>query len=144
MIVKGREISVQMKTGEVLVYPPDWLLVHDEAADIVRSCDALFLPAHFHHKGRSGADKFQAGKLDEYYGEKVKEWATLAVDVPENGWEYLGVVSRIFYTRDGEHEGEYDHPFLDGVRLYECTTMPAAKLRLPDGCVWNWRGFVSP
>lgn len=143
MICKGRLVTFETMDGAFLATPRDWLLWHDTEGDFIGQCVLLVAPGQKHFKGRSSSDSDQQEKLDRYYGDSVKDWKTLLVDIPQGGWKPMGLIRRILYVRDGEYAGRYQHPFAEPQQLYECLSPPAVKIDLGE-CVWNHRGIVSP
>lgn len=60
-----------------------------------------------------------------------------------SGWKRIGKVREVYYSRRGEHAGQYEHAFvarwLSGLPVLYARAR-ALKLDLARGSSWDWRG----
>jgi hypothetical protein len=115
----------------------------------------------------------KTGEPLDHAGREAEQWSTIA-GKPRRGqlpappkslsqWSFVGAVAAIDYERYGEHADKYRHEF-DGegerggdapwskmLFLEIAAPQPVLyryrsiyRMELPDGFVFNWRGFVWP
>lgn len=126
-----------------IVLPREYVLVHDTAGNTFDRCHMHFV--RFRNTRQSVAKLTNSDHkvLKDYYGNAVKP-RIVEVDVPKGPWERKAKIAFIRYRREGDLEGNYEHPFEPNVYLYVTKNPLAWQLKLPNGCVVDERGFVRP
>lgn len=123
-----------------IILPPDFVVVQDENGILFDRC-------HMHvvrwHPKRTRLSKNDIEVAQRYYGRSVKPRGG-EVEVPKGPWRRVAKIAFIRYRREGELKGNYEHPFKPHVFLYATKNPLAWKLKLPDGCIVDERGFVRP
>lgn len=126
-----------------IALPADFVVVHDTSA-------TLFDPCHMHivkwRRGRKGLSTVHNKDVQvarKYFG-RNSQLKVGDVEVPQGPWKRVAKISFIRYRREGYAKGNYEHEFKPPVYLYSTTNPLAWKLRLPNGCIVDERGFVRP
>lgn len=143
------EYGVETTTDERVVHPDiviptDFVLVHDTKAALLNRCELYLLRWR---KGGAGdtslihPDDVQAAH--DYFGSGY-QLQHGSVELPDGKWERVAKVAFIRYTRQGQHAAKYEHEFEPPAWIYDCTRPLSWKLKLPNGCIVDDRGFVRP
>jgi hypothetical protein len=139
VMIKGRAVVLMMSDDRAMARPANHGIIHDPTGQDLPRCDVFVGPFH---RGRGVAMLDQYGK--QYYGRRYN--ATDAeVDMPLGPWRPAGQARAILYQRDkGVYASErpYRHVFKHLVDVERCGSM--VRLRLGDGCLLSWRGFIKP
>jgi hypothetical protein len=130
--------------------PKAYGMLHDEDGAQWDRCSVLIGPWKSTRERLPDLDR----KARRYFGPGWEATAAV-VDLPPRAlgaWEFVSEVKRIYYVRRGNIMGGklFQHPFKK--RWYQFGDKRALlysrgsfrRLELPDGCVINYRGFVSP
>jgi hypothetical protein len=153
LIAKGRSCRFEMVDGPAVSVAGGML--HDPSGRWWPKRSVLCGP--FKARERAAADDEFKGPAKDYLG-KTHNASIGSVDTPPKSlgeWEYLGEVSRVYYTRTGKKRpGRYQHPFnkptalsvlVKGkgkAKLYRHGRF--ARLDLPPGAILDSRGLVWP
>ena len=123
--------------------PADFVLVHDTSGVLFDRCHMYIV--RWRSAGKKLADVHQddVKVAREYFG-KGSRLNVGDVEVPEGRWNRIAKIRFIRYRRAGHARGNYEHEFDPPVYLYSTQGGLAWKLRLPDGCIVDERGFVRP
>lgn len=126
-----------------IALPEDFVLVHDTSGVLFDRCHMYIVRWHSATKTVSDVHQDDIKAARSYFGNgsrlKVGD-----VEVPEGRWNRIGEIRFIRYRRAGNARGNYEHEFKPPVVLYSTQSGLAWKLRLPDGCIVDERGFVRP
>jgi hypothetical protein len=155
VLVKGDHVDF-VRHGDARIFdaPPNYVLLHDTDGSYFRRCDAIICGYAFQSDNEVEPTEASLRTARKYYGEGFElENGWLAH--PSGPWQRLMQLDAIRYFRAGEHEDYYRHVFNREIIRYEQpvwlfeqprtrTSRIAYKVALPDGCVWNERGFVKP
>jgi hypothetical protein len=134
-LIKGREISFDMEDGETIALPKAYGMIH--SPDTVRKCHVYFGP--FEKTRQIESELNQTAK--KYFGDDY-DGRVAYIDIPSGSWRSAGRARVIFYDRPGQYSDYYRHEFSEPVPL--SVNGRFYRLSLPDGCVVNDRGFVTP
>jgi hypothetical protein len=130
-------------------------MLHDDKGTQWNKCSALFV--RFDPRGRPATPAEMRGAPTHYLGGDYEGWVS-NVDIPPRplsaGWEEVGEVRKIWYTRQGtKAPGKYWHPFNKRVAMFLWTKGEtpilyrrgdAMRLEMKNGCIWDDRGIVRP
>ena len=134
-LIKGREISFDMTDGETIELPITHGMIH--SPDTSKKCHVYFGP---YQKTREAVSELPR-IANAYFGSDYKGRVAY-LDIPNGKWRPVGEVDVIFYDRPGEHRDYYRHKFAKPIPL--SVNGRFHRLSLPNGCVVNDRGFVTP
>ena len=131
--------------SDIRSIPKGYVLAHDSTGAILDPCEFFIL------KWRSGAKMAprpeEVREAEAYFGEG-KKIRRGRVQIPQGKWRKICRIAVIRYTRYGDLAGDYEHPYdlyyEKPVWLFILNRPLAFKLRLPDGCLVDERGFVRP
>lgn len=126
-----------------IVLPNDYVLVHDTSGVLFDPCHMHIVKWHGGRKTLNGARSKDAQAAHTYFGKGVSV-SVGEVEVPNGAWSRVAKVKFIRYRRHGYAKGNYEHPFDPTVFLLSTQKPLAWKLRLPNGCIVDDRGFVRP
>lgn len=123
-------------------------MMHDESGKAWAYCSVLVGPF------QQGDTALANDSSMRWYFGKGYEARRGKVDLPPRAigkWQEVGQVERIFYERTGERApGYFQHPFKKEtffgkeIRVVLYRHDRFLRLELPDGCIINDLGFVSP
>jgi hypothetical protein len=139
ILIKGRAVVLFMVDGRDLVRPAGHGMIHDPTGQHLPRCDVFVGP---YSRGRRPVQMDSDGK--QYFGRNY-EATSASVDVPSGPWKPIGQARGILYERDRgmfANEKRYRHMFKQPVDVERCRSM--IRMRLPDGCIVGWNGFVRP
>ena len=134
-LIKGREISFDLDSGETVELPIDYGMIH--SPDTAKKCHVYFGP---YKKTREVVS--QLPRIATLYFGSDYDGHVAYVEFPSGSWRPAGKVETIFYDRPGEHRDYYRHKFEEPASL--SVNGRFHRLSLPSGCVVNDRGFVWP
>jgi len=144
LIAKGRNVFVDLSDGREVTLPGTML--HDPEGKAWPRNSVLFGPIARGHRGAPPDDDAQA-----YFGSGYRAKVGSAKVPPRGlqGWQRVGTVTDIYYTRGGRsHPGRYHHGFGQGMFNHGRVTLYRRgrwwRIQLPRGSVLNARGFVKP
>lgn len=143
IIIKGDEVSFLRPDADEYFCPPTFVILHDVTGKDLRRCDFYIVRA----QAGTGDDLIVSDSVYDTaiaYFANDAELKEILVDIPGGPWNRIGEVHAIRYRRKGKHAGDYEHPYDPPVVLYRCERPHAYRLRLPDSCIVDERGFVSP
>lgn len=127
-----------------ITIPDDFVLIHDTQAALFNRCEIYIVKWHgsgAKHGRTMHPDDANAAR--EYFGSRSRlEYGD--VEIPEGPWQRLCKTAFIRYRRQGEHAAPYEHPWNPHVWILDCQRPLAWKLKLPNGCIVDDRGFVRP
>lgn len=126
-----------------IVLPRSFVLVHDTSGALFNRCHMNFVRWGGGGRKPNNARTHDVQVARNYFGRNVRI-ASGNVEVPEGPWRRVAKVKYIRYRRAGHARGNYEHPFDPPVYLYETEKPLAWKLKLPNGCIVDDRGFVRP
>lgn len=143
LTVLGGQVDLYMDDGSTLVIPRAYGMAYDPSGAALEKCSLWFVPTEVTQEAiRNTTPEQRKWFGSDYEGRRA------FVDVPSDGWELVGRVAEIVYFRPGHHENDWRHPFQPAQPLEMSTRTEtgdaAYVLRLPEGCVIDWRGIVSP
>jgi hypothetical protein len=159
LIVKGTRVAFEMTEGGEVVVRPRCGMMHDPQGSSWGKCSLLVGPFN---TGRSepllevAAASLKSAQ--QYFGRNyvVREGSVELPPRALSGWERLGPVDRIWYTRGGtKYPGPFKHPFgRPGVltRLFKgagkkpilYTRGAFLRLEMQSGCMLDDRGILFP
>lgn len=133
----------EKKMPSDIVLPPQYVLVHDTAGNTFDRCHMHFVRSRNTRRSVSNLSETDHKVIEDYYGSNVTP-RIAEVEVPKGPWQRVAKIAFIRYRREGDLEGNYEHPFEPNVFLYTTKNPLAWQLKLPNGCVVDERGFVRP
>lgn len=142
ILIKGRAVALIMSDERLLVCPESHGIIHDPTGQLLPRCE-VYIGAYQRSNEPVEMDTHGA----QYFGPRY-EATGASVAVPVGPWRPVRPTSQaraILYRRDrGVHASHkpFRHVFRHLVDVERCGSM--LRLRLPDGCVVSWRGFVKP
>lgn len=151
-VVEGDVIwAPEMPESDVKL-PPDYVLVHDTAGELLSKCDLYVLRWRGQTGNKSG--RKGAGSINEQLLEDAREYFVSEnggalrpgfgyVEIPEKSWTKVATVQFIRYRRPGFAK-PFEHDYDPAVEVHDCLSPLAWRLPLPSGCVVDSRGFVWP
>jgi hypothetical protein len=131
-----------------VVLPEAFVMVDDASGEIFRRCDfnivrwrtqSLGRVSNVHDRDMAVAEKYFVGE----HGEVPENIEVGSVVVPRGRWKRVIEIRAIRYRRFGWKKG-FEHRYERPVWVYAASRGSAWKVELPNGCVVNERGFVSP
>ena len=146
LLVKGDEVAFfRAADGAKTTCPASFFMLHDITKKHFRRCDFFLarpMPVPVCHVV---FDEQTVKEAKEYYGNSTK-LVGVGVDLPVGPWKSVGVVDEIHYRRraSGRFTGPYFHPYDPHVPLYASSSGMGWRVQLPEGCVVNWHGFITP
>lgn len=123
--------------------PKEFVLVHDTAGNTFDRCHMYFVRSRNTRKSVANLSENDLKVVHDYYGSNVTP-RIAEVEVPKGPWHRVAKIAFIRYRREGDLEGNYEHPFEPNVFLYATKRPLAWQLKLPNGCIVDERGFVKP
>lgn len=153
VLVKGDHVDfVRHGDARIFAAPKNYVMVHDTGGTYFRRCDGYVCRYSFQSDSSVTPNAQSVETARRYYGNGLPlDHGMLAM--PEGPWQRLFRLDAIRYFRAGEHEDFYRHVFNREIIRYEKpvwlfeergTGRVAFKFALPNGCVWNERGLVTP
>ena len=137
ILIKGGNVDLEMQDGGTIVLPKDYGIVHDTEGAELDAC-TLFLGPFVDAGPLEGE---LPGEAADYFGNDYQA-RRARIDVPDGAWNPVGRVHAIVYFRPGRYEDDWRHEFDPPPELLASGDWYA--IRMPDGCVVNWRGIVKP
>ena len=137
LIAKGYAPSFKLDTGKTVRAPRGAALLHDPTGRAWPSCSGLVLT--FAKSGKETKDS----AAEEYLGRAPKLGEATVPPKALSGWQRVGEVEVVNYRRIGNHAASYYHP-IEGGKAVLYRRGRALRIELGSGCVWNWRGIVTP
>ena len=164
LVTQGYRVSFIMAGGKTVKPPASYALMHDESGRDWPRFSGLV--GAVKTAGRSG-EPISDRAAKDYFGYAPCAFEASIPSGDERhlrNWKSVGDVEEILYSRrrsngaPAKHRGDYYHPIRQKVpgllsRLLSFVLPAGAKLyrrgrwyriELASGCVWNWRGIVSP
>lgn len=126
-----------------ITLPEDFVLVHDTSGVLFDPCHMYIVRWHGGGKKVSDVHQDDVKVARDYFGKNLS-LSVGDVEVPEGRWNRIAKIRFIRYRRAGKARGNYEHEFKPPVYLYSTQGGLAWKLKLPDGCIVDERGFVRP
>lgn len=162
LIVKGYRVHFVMAGGRTVKPPAGYALMNDESGADWPRCSGLVGSVK-----STSRDPVRNSAAKSYFGHQPFAFTVVIPSGDEKhlrNWKCIGDVEEILYTRrrangaPAEHAGDYYHPIRQQgsgllARLLSFVLPAGSKLyrrgrwyriELARGCVWNWRGIVSP
>ncbi len=142
VLVKGDTVTFFRQDGASTRLPPSYKLVHDTRGDYIDARDVIVMRVQDAARYTHGMRLSRSVDARNYFGKSAK-LVPKSLDLPRGPWSRCGLVNAIWYRR--AYLGElvpFEHPYDPPVPLFQCGD--AYKLRLPDGAVYDERGFVWP
>jgi len=143
LIAKGYKVTLVLEAGRRVAAPASYALLHDPAGRDWPRCSALVAPF------RKGGGQIENSEAKSYFGSDPRAGSVTMPARSLSGWRRVGAVEQILYSRrrpgnlPASHKADYEHPFKEGkATLYRRGRL--LRVELGPGCVWNWRGFVTP
>ena len=139
ILIKGCAVALIMSDERLLVRPASHGIIHDPTGRQLPRCDVFVGP---YRRSKQPAQLDSHGV--QYFGRRY-EATDASVDMPAGPWRPAGQARAIIYRRErGVHANAkpFRHVFRRPVDVERCGSM--LRLRLPNGCVVSWRGFVNP
>jgi hypothetical protein len=133
----------ERKMPSDITLPADFVLVHDTSGLLFDRCHMHIVRWRGGRKKLNGAREKDVQVAHTYFGRNVAINVG-EVEVPEGPWSRVAKVKYIRYRRQGNAKGNYEHPFDPPVFLYSTQRPLSWKLKLPNGCIVDERGFVRP
>jgi hypothetical protein len=162
LITKGFRVSFVLTSGKTIRPPASYALMHDEDGADWPYCSGLVAPLKTTSK-----QPVRSEKAALYFGYEPYRGTALIPSGDDrrlSSWKKVGDVAEILYTRrrsggaPASHKGDYYHSIRQkkpgilaavlrlglpaGATLYRQGRL--YRIELARGCVWNWRGIVSP
>jgi hypothetical protein len=153
LVTKGTRVGFDMEDGQEINAPPGYGMLHDPTGKSWARCSLLIAP--FRRGGLAQEDEvpsYARAYLGRRYRPRIGD-----VVLPEKslvGWDRLGRVSRIWYTRGGSKAPfRFQHPIgkktifsifrgKDQATLYKKGRY--YRVQLGRACVLDDRGIVHP
>lgn len=158
LIAKGYRVALRRpRSAKLRKLPASYALLHDVKGADWPSCSALIAP--FTRSRQQIPGNVDVSPAVEYFNYEPRGGHLVLPSKRLSDWKDLGEVNAITYIRPGDKEGLgddllYGHEFSNETgwwifksetgypRLYKHGR--AYRMELPNGCVWNWRGFCYP
>lgn len=148
IIVKGTNVQLDLDNEESFSFPPGWAMVHDPEGEVLRSCSAYIVAPSKNSQNARGSERQRISTEAKRYFQSpsATEVRFVRPSVNDRDWKVLeGKAIRIFYDREGETIfGRRVHSYKEKVPVLVDKKTGTFRLEMPDRCLWNWRGFVSP
>jgi len=139
----GRHPLDEEKMPSDIFLPDEFVVVHDTAGILFDRCHMHVVKWRNSRKRMPNVRESYAQDAYRYFGEEAE--ITLGdVEIPQGPWKKVAKIAYIRYRRTGKHKGNYEHDFDPCVFLYSTQRPLSWKLRLPNGCIVDERGFVRP
>jgi hypothetical protein len=129
-------------------YLTDTVLVHDPSGVSYRQCDVYIVKRLKNASRTKECNAEPDSKTKDYYP-GVEIDCDVPLEKPSGPWQRVGQIDGIRYRRWWDEHGNgnyrfvpFEHPFDPPVVLFKCGG--AFRVRLPDGCILDERGFVHP
>lgn len=143
-MVKGEYVSFVMKGGTRTVDPPtNYVMIQDVDGGYYRECDFYIVQYRFLQTKISYFSEGLQATARRYYGNRAR-FEEGVVALPTANWQSFGRVDAIRYRRKGERANDYEHLFGNPAFLQRSVSPLAYRIRLPDHCVADERGFRWP
>lgn len=139
----GRHPLDEEKMPSDVFLPPDYVVVHDTSGILFDRCHMHIVKWRGGRKRLHNVRNLDVHSTSKYFGSDAKI-SVGEVEVPEGPWKKTAKIAFIRYRRTGNLKGNYEHDFDPCVFLYSTQRPLSWKLRLPNGCIVDERGFVRP
>lgn len=129
-----------------LLLPEKNVVVHDISGEQRRSCD-FYICEQMAGRGSDRAATDAAIDAAKRWSGNVGKVTLQKVALPDPPWQFAAQIDAIWYRRDAVEGlgGRYAHPYSPSVPLYRSQRQPGGwRIALPDGCIVDERGYVSP
>jgi hypothetical protein len=139
ILIKGKRVVLITTDERVIARPESHGIIHDPTGQLLPRCDVFIGPYR-----RYDEPVELDGHGRQYFGRRY-QGTDADVLMPGGPWRDIAQARVILYLRDRGHYAShkpYRHPFRHPVDVAQCGSM--LRLRLPDGCIVSWRGFVKP
>ena len=146
LLAKGWAVALTLESGRKVRGAHGAALLHDESGRDWPKCSGLVMPV------RKTKRPLSDSNAKRYFGNEynVREAVVTLPTQQLSAWDLIGHVTQIDYSRLGQYEDDFYHPFSRTgwiwkspyPRLYRLDRK--LRLDLGSGCVWNWRGIVTP
>jgi hypothetical protein len=138
LIAKGYSVSFKMIEGGTVRGGAGAALLHDPSGKTWPSCSGLV--ASF----KKGLGPIKNNTAEEYLGMPALRGEINLPPRRLSEWSYVGEIAVVNYRRIGKHASPFYHPIEGGkAKLYRWRGR-VLRMELGSGCVWNWRGIVTP
>lgn len=142
-LIRGDLVKLELEDGDIVDVPDDYGLVHDVDGKLLDRCELVICPYNLGGKLDVHLPKNIRNAAISYFGDE-KKLVKGSVEIPTGPWQHVGNVVFIYYARHGKRKGLYQHPFETPVPLFKERNSDSYKLKFPDYCVIDSRGFVWP
>lgn len=147
MLLRGNRVSLVADDDETTFDLPDhFWMVWDKSGRILRRCDVFILPCKQVSSRNVEFDPSDVAEAEDYWGPRDR-WVAWQFDLPKGPWKKVARLARIGYRRgrtgNWMHPGPSEAPLEQPVTLYESPGV-GYRIRMPDGCVLDDRGFIFP
>lgn len=129
-----------------ILLPEKNVVVHDISGEQRRSCD-FYICEQMGGGGSDSAPTDAAVAAAKRWSGTVGKVSLQKVALPDPPWQFAAQIDAIWYRRDAVEGlgGRYAHPYSPSVALYRSQRQPGGwRIALPDGCIVDERGYVSP
>jgi hypothetical protein len=129
-----------------ILLPEKNVVVHDISGEQRRSCD-FYICVQMPGSGSYRAPTDKAIDAAKRWSGTVGKVSLQKVALPDPPWQLAAQIDAIWYRRDAVEGlgGRYAHPYSPSVALYRSQRQPGGwRIALPDGCIVDERGYVSP
>ena len=132
-VLAGR-VELELRSGRVIVSPPDHYLIVDDGGQELESCTLFVGPVRFTDERVEQLTPEQR----DWFGSGYDARKAL-LDLPLTGWSAEGVATNILFTRPGRYEGDWNHEFSTPRPVFRSGRW--LKLKLPTNCKINKYGI---
>ncbi len=147
MLLRGNRITL-IADDDVSSFdiPADYWMLWDKSGRILRRCDVYILRCSQVSMRNVEFDPSDLSEAEDYWGSRDR-WRGYGFDIPGGPWKKVCKLARVGYRRgrtgNWMHPGPSEPPLDHPVWLEESPGQ-AWRLRMPNGCVLDDRGFIFP
>ena len=143
LLIRGDLVKLELEDEQILDIPEYWGLVHDVDGKLLGRCELVICPYELVSENIEGLPQNVVKAAVSYYG-GGKRLVKGSVEIPNGPWQFIGDAVFIYYARYGKKRGLYQHPFEEPVPVFQQKYGECFKLKLPNKCIIDSRGFVWP
>lgn len=142
----SKQVLKMLGKDAPILLPEKNVVVHDISGEQRRSCD-FYICEQITGRASGRAPTDAAVAAAKRWSGNVGKVSLQKVALPDPPWQFAAQIDAIWYRRDAVEGlgGRYAHPYSPSVALYRSQRQPGGwRIALPDGCIVDERGYVSP
>lgn len=148
MLMRGnRVVLIEADDESQIIIPDDFWIIWDRSGHHLRRCDIYLLRCRPVSARNVEFDPQDLSEAEDYWGPRDR-WTPWQFTIPRGDWKKIAQVVRIGYRRGRTgnwlHPGPDEPPFEKPATLYQSASGDGWRIRLPNDCVLDDRGFIYP